>query len=62
MAGDAAWKVLHSATLDQREWDDFESRHHAGLRKWLIENPESEKAKEVEKQQKEREMDYLAVL
>lgn len=59
MARDAEWKVLHSTTLDQRAWGGFESRHRAGLRKWLIENPKSEKAKEVEKQQDEMERDYL---
>lgn len=59
MARDAGWKVLHLTTSDQREWDDFESRHRAGLRRWLIENPESDKAKEVEEQQNGREMDYL---
>lgn len=59
MARDAGWKVLHLTTSDQREWDGFESKHRAGLRKWLIENPEADEAKEVEEQQNGREMDYL---
>jgi hypothetical protein len=59
MAREAGWKVLHLSTSDQREWDEFESGHRAGLRKWLIENPGSEEAKKVEEQQDGREMDYL---
>jgi hypothetical protein len=59
MARDAGWKVLHLTTSDQREWDDFESRHRAGFRRWLIENPGDDKVKEIEDQQNKREMDYL---
>lgn len=53
------WKVLHLTTSDQREWDDFESRHRTGLREWVIANPDNPKAKEIEEQQNARETNYL---
>jgi cyclopropane fatty-acyl-phospholipid synthase-like methyltransferase len=59
MCRETGWQVLHLSTCDQREWDDFESRHRAGLREWLLANPESPKAKEVKEQQDARERDYI---
>ncbi len=53
------WKVLHLTTSDQREWDDFQSKHRAGLREWLIANPDHHQAKEIEEQQNTRETHYL---
>ena len=32
------WRLLHLSTADQREWDDFESRHRAGQQEWLLAN------------------------
>jgi trans-aconitate methyltransferase len=58
-ARDAGWYVLHLSTVDQREWDDFESRHRAGLRQWLIENPSDPRVAEVTAQQDAREKEYL---
>lgn len=58
LARDAGW-ILTLSPSNQRERDDFESRHRAGSRKWLTENPEGERTKEAEKRQNEREMDYL---
>ncbi len=58
---DAGWQVLHLSTADQREWDDFESRHRAGLREWLLANPDDPRAAEVAQQQDAREHEYLSV-
>ncbi|KAJ4291334.1 hypothetical protein N0V88_006341 [Collariella sp. IMI 366227] len=53
------WEVLHLSTADQREWDEFESGHRAGLREWFLANREHPKAAEVKMQHDEREMEYL---
>jgi hypothetical protein len=53
--------VLRLTTADQREWDDFESRHRAGLREWLLANPDSPQAQEIRDQQDGREREYLTV-
>jgi SAM-dependent methyltransferase len=60
-AGEAGWLVLHLSTADQREWDDFESRHRAGYREWLLANPSDPRAAEVRAQHDARERDYLTV-
>jgi cyclopropane fatty-acyl-phospholipid synthase-like methyltransferase len=57
--GAAGWQVLHMSTADQREWDDFESRHRAGLREWLLANPSDPRAEEVRERQDTREQEYL---
>jgi SAM-dependent methyltransferase len=57
--GEAGWQVLHLSTADQREWDDFESRHRAGLREWLLANPSDPRAAEVRERQNAREQEYL---
>ena len=44
---DAGWQVLHLSTAAQREWDDFESRHRAGPREWLLANADDPRAAEV---------------
>jgi ubiquinone/menaquinone biosynthesis C-methylase UbiE len=53
------WQVLHLSTADQHEWDDFESRHRAGLREWLLANPSDPRAAEVREHQQVREQEYL---
>ncbi len=32
------WRLLNLSTADQREWDDFESRHRAGQQEWMLAN------------------------
>jgi SAM-dependent methyltransferase len=61
MCRETGWEVLHLSTADQREWDEFESGHRAGLREWLIANVDSPKAKEVREQEDAREREYLGV-
>jgi SAM-dependent methyltransferase len=53
------WQVLHLSTADQREWDDFESRHRAGVREWLLANPSDPRAAEVKAEHDAREREYL---
>jgi cyclopropane fatty-acyl-phospholipid synthase-like methyltransferase len=60
-AGEAGWHVLHLSAADQREWDDFESRHRAGYREWLLANPSDPRAAELRAQQDARERQYLTV-
>lgn len=61
MCRETGWEVLHLSTADQREWDEFESGHRAGLREWLLANPDNPKAREVREQEDGREMEYLTV-
>lgn len=39
MCRETGWEVLRLSTADQREWDDFESSHRAGVREWLLSIP-----------------------
>lgn len=55
----AGWQILHLSTAGQREWDDFESRHRAGQREWLLANPDDPRAAEVRDRHDEREQEYL---
>jgi len=57
--GEAGWQVLHLNLADQREWDDFESRHRAGTREWLLANADDPRAAEVRAREEEREREYL---
>lgn len=57
--GEAGWQVLHLSTADQHEWDDFESRHRAGLREWLLANPTDPRGAEVRATHDAREREYL---
>lgn len=59
MCRETGWEILNLTTADQREWDNFESSHRAGLRQWIIENPGSPKAQEVREQLDERESGYI---
>ncbi|KAK4149168.1 SAM-dependent methyltransferase [Chaetomidium leptoderma] len=59
MCRETGWEVLHLSTADQREWDDFESRHRAGLREWLLANPDSPQAQIIREQQDAKEREYL---
>lgn len=59
--GETGWQVLHMSTADQREWDDFESRHRAGVREWLLANPDDPRAAEVKEREDAREHEYLTV-
>ena len=59
--GEAGWQVLHVSTADQHEWDDFESRHRAGVREWLLANPDDPRAAEVKAREDAREREYLTV-
>jgi ubiquinone/menaquinone biosynthesis C-methylase UbiE len=58
---ETGWEVLHLSTADQREWDDFESRHRAGIREWLLANPDHPQAVEERTKQDAREQEYLTV-
>jgi SAM-dependent methyltransferase len=55
----AGWRVLHLSTADQREWDDFESRHRAGQQEWLMANQDDPRAAEVKEWVDSRERVYL---
>jgi hypothetical protein len=55
----AGWQILHLSTADEREWDDFESRHRAGQREWLLAHPDDPRAAEVRDRHDEREREYL---
>ncbi|KAH6845751.1 SAM-dependent methyltransferase [Chaetomium sp. MPI-CAGE-AT-0009] len=59
MCRETGWEVLYLNTADQREWDDFESRHRAGTREWLLANPDSPRVAEVREQEDARERSYL---
>lgn len=56
---EAGWQILHLSTADQREWDDFESRHRAGPREWLLANESDPRAPEVRTEQDRRQREYL---
>ncbi|MGB3444896.1 MAG: methyltransferase domain-containing protein [Actinophytocola sp.] len=56
---DTGWQVLHMSVADQREWDDFESRHRAGFREWVLANPGDPMAAEVTSREDAREREYL---
>lgn len=60
-AGEAGWQVMHLSTADQREWDDFESRHRAGYREWLLANPSDPRAATLREEHDARERQYLTV-
>lgn len=57
--GEAGWRVLHLSTADQREWDDFESRHRAGRQEWLLANGSDPRAAEIRNWLDHREREYL---
>lgn len=57
--GEAGWQVLHLSTADQHEWDDFESRHRAGVREWVLANPSDPRAAGVREEHDAREREYL---
>lgn len=61
MCRETGWEVLHLSTADQREWDDFESRHRAGLREWLLANTDDPRAEGIRAEQNAREHEYLTV-
>jgi len=52
------WRLLHLTTADQREWDDFESRHRAGQQEWLLDN---EPDPQVQERLDHRWQEYLTV-
>lgn len=58
-ANATGWRVLHLSTADQREWDDFESRHRAGQQEWLLANQDDPRAGEVREWIDSRERVYL---
>lgn len=59
MCRETGWEVLHLSTADQWEWDDFESRHRAGRREWLLVHPNDPRAQEIREQEDKREREYL---
>jgi cyclopropane fatty-acyl-phospholipid synthase-like methyltransferase len=59
--GETGWQVLHLSTADRNEWDDFESRHRAGVREWLLANPDDPRAAEAKAREDAREREYLTV-
>jgi cyclopropane fatty-acyl-phospholipid synthase-like methyltransferase len=56
---ETGWQVLHLTTAGRHEWDTFESGHRAGLREWLLANPDDPQAAEVAARQDAREQEYL---
>jgi cyclopropane fatty-acyl-phospholipid synthase-like methyltransferase len=57
--GETGWQVLAHSVADQHEWDDFESRHRAGIREWLLANPGDPRAAEARAREDAREREYL---
>lgn len=57
--GETGWQVLHLSTASQQEWDAFESGHRAGIREWLLANPDDPRAAEAKATQDAREREYL---
>lgn len=57
---ETGWHVMHLSTASRQEWDDFESRHRAGLREWSLANRSDPRATEIEQQQDAREREYLS--
>lgn len=53
------WRLLHLSTADEREWDDFESRHRAGQQEWLLANETDPRATEVRERLDHRWNEYL---
>ena len=53
------WRLLHLSVADEREWDDFESRHRAGQEEWLLTNGDDPRAAEVRDRQDHRWNEYL---
>ena len=43
-ASQAGWRVLHLSVSDLLEWDEFESTFRAGPERWLLANPDVERA------------------
>ncbi|WP_231644809.1 SAM-dependent methyltransferase [Sciscionella sediminilitoris] len=35
----AGWRIMHSSTTDQQEWDEFEAASMRGPQRWCAENP-----------------------
>jgi hypothetical protein len=60
-AGHAGWRVLHTSTADQREWDEFESAWRAGPEEWLLANPQDPSAARVRAELESRLAEYLNV-
>lgn len=58
---ETGWHVMRLSTASQQEWDDFESRHRAGVREWVLANRDDPRAADVEQQQNAREHEYLSV-
>ncbi|KAL2017096.1 hypothetical protein VTK56DRAFT_2619 [Thermocarpiscus australiensis] len=57
---ETGWEVLlRLSVANQREWDNFESGYRAGLREWLLANPDSPQAGEIREEQDAREREYL---
>jgi cyclopropane fatty-acyl-phospholipid synthase-like methyltransferase len=57
----AGWRVLHTSTADQREWDDFESSWRAGRERWLQSSPADNRAREVTATLDHRLRQYMGV-
>jgi 16S rRNA G966 N2-methylase RsmD len=58
---EAGWEVLSLGIADQREWDDFESKHRAGQRALILESPESASGQQLKEELAKRERDYLTI-
>jgi precorrin-6B methylase 2 len=58
---ETGWEVLNLGVADQREWDDFESKHRAGQRALILESPESPFGQQLKEELAKRERDYLTV-
>ena len=55
----AGWRVLHQASADQREWDEFESAWRAGLERWLERNPTAPDRPRVQEELSARLLEYV---
>jgi hypothetical protein len=58
---EAGWEVLSLGVADQREWDDFESKHRAGQRALILESPESAFGQQLKEELAKRDRDYLTI-
>ena len=61
LARTTGWQVLHLSTADPREWDDFEASWRRGRQHWLLDNPQDDRAREVQDTLDAQLKDYVEV-
>lgn len=60
-AGNAGWRVLHTSTADQDEWDEFESSWRMGREEWLRSNAGDPRAAELRAEVDQHAAEYAGV-